>query len=135
PNYFFPALFQVKVKKAIELRIFAFFDLIFCTAFISSRESNKSEIDVRILIAEGKTESYPFLLPASIKEKINSMMKALKLDMASIDLIIDEEGEYVFLDLNPFGQISMLSDSFSHLEKDVVNKVIDYAKRRNNRSE
>jgi hypothetical protein len=43
-------------------------------------------------------------LPAEIERRLGAMMSILGLRYATIDLRLDSEGDYVFLDLNPQGQ-------------------------------
>jgi hypothetical protein len=132
PNDFFPTLFQEKIQKELELRVFVYFEEVYCTAFLVSKDNYEKEVDIRLLISEGKTEPYPFNLPQEVKQKITNLMGKLKLDMASMDFIINEQGEYVLLDLNPFGQISMVSQTcFYDIEKLIALNLINYAKEKN----
>jgi hypothetical protein len=117
-------MFQLEIKKRTELRIFYFLENFYSVASIAN--DINEEVDIRILIAENKIEYYPFDLPKTLKEKIIELMRELDLDMGSLDLIVDNDENYYFIDLNPFGQISMLSSTcFPFIEKDIVFKLIN----------
>jgi hypothetical protein len=121
---FFCSMFQLEIKKRTELRIFYFLENFYSVASIAN--DINEEVDIRILIAENKIEYYPFDLPKTLKEKIIELMRELDLDMGSLDLIVDNDENYYFIDLNPFGQISMLSSTcFPFIEKDIVFKLIN----------
>ncbi len=129
---FFCSMFQLEIEKKTELRVFYFLGNFYSVASISN--DINEEVDIRILIAENKVEYYPFDLPKSIKVKIVELMMELDLDMGSLDFIVDKSENYYFIDLNPFGQISMLSSTcFPYIEKDIVtNLIIQHEKKSKN---
>lgn len=47
-------------------------------------------------------------LPGHIEEKIDEMMRLLGLQFGAIDMILQPDGEYVFLEVNPQGEWGML---------------------------
>jgi D-alanine-D-alanine ligase-like ATP-grasp enzyme len=51
----------------------------------------------------------PITLPADVEEKLDRLFRALDLNTGSVDMIVDEEGEFVFLEINPTGQYSYVS--------------------------
>ena len=123
-DVFFSTKFQEEIQKKTELRIFFFRKKIYTVAALSDHFEN--EIDIRILIAEEKIEYYPFKLSIILKKKLNKLMNLLHLEMASIDIIVDKEDNYYFIDLNPYGQLSMLSlTCFPNIERDIVKKIIN----------
>jgi len=125
PTKFFPSMFQEEVNKKIELRIFVIFTRIFCVAYLD--KSTSSEIDIRLKLAEQVMEPYPYLLPKEIQHKVIGMLALLGLETASIDLVVDTKNRYVFLDLNPFGQASMVSKSgFYQVEKEIAEILINF---------
>lgn len=127
---FYPALFQVKIDKKLELRAFIFLKTFYCVAYIS--KGINSDVDNRVMIAENKVESYPFLLPEVIRNKILNMMSKLDVEVGSIEFIVTNADEYIFLDFNPFGQIGMTSfDTFPHIEQEIAKTLIKHAEEKN----
>ncbi|ULT23576.1 hypothetical protein KUH03_31060 [Sphingobacterium sp. E70] len=60
----------------------------------------------------------PFLLPDALNKKIKILMKELGLCTGSIDMIVSDKDEYIFLEVNPIGQFGMTSIPCNyHIEK------------------
>lgn len=97
-----PTLFQAKVDRLVELRVTVVEDSLFCAA-TEPDYNNQFGTDIR---KEGLTSIsfFPYSLPAEIEVKLRRLMKRLGLSFGAIDLILDESGNYVFLELNPSGQ-------------------------------
>jgi len=104
---FLPSLFQKEIKKKYELRVFYLKGEIFSTVIFSQQKKTAS-VDFR---REGHSIRYlPFSLPEEIKCKINILMEKLNHNIGAIDLIVDTDDNYVFLEINPGGQFSYYSD-------------------------
>ncbi|MEM9261789.1 MAG: grasp-with-spasm system ATP-grasp peptide maturase, partial [Bacteroidota bacterium] len=59
-------------------------------------------------------------------EKLELLMRKLELNTGSIDLMVSEEGEYYFLEVNPGGQFSAPSERANfNLEKRVAETLIE----------
>lgn len=101
----FPIYVQENIHKQYDLRCIVIGNDVFC-AQIESQEYDDSKIDWR----KGKN----FLihkkheLPKDIKEKCIQMTKRLSLNYSAIDLILDKNGQYIFLECNPNGQWAWL---------------------------
>jgi glutathione synthase/RimK-type ligase-like ATP-grasp enzyme len=52
----------------------------------------------------------PFELPADIADKLTGLFAHFELNTGSVDLILDEAGRYVFLEINPTGQYGPLQE-------------------------
>lgn len=50
----------------------------------------------------------PFVLPPAQEEKISRLMQLLGLPFGAIDMIVQPDGQYVFLEVNPQGEWGML---------------------------
>jgi ATP-GRASP peptide maturase of grasp-with-spasm system len=105
---FFPTLFQEQVNKRVELRIFYLAGKCFSMA-IFSQQDEKTQVDFRRYNYIMPNRTAPFKLPAVIEKKIVAFMERIKLNCGSIDMIYTESGEFVFLEVNPFGQFGMVS--------------------------
>jgi len=108
PSKFFPSLFQQMINKIFELRIF-FLKNQFYSAAIFSQQDQKTKVDFRNYNMEKPNRYVPFRLPKCIERKILKLMKKLKIDSCSIDMIVDKNGDYYFLEINPVGQYGMIS--------------------------
>lgn len=108
PLDFFPTLFQKKLEKILELRIFYLNEKFYSMA-IFSQDDQQTEVDFRNYNFEKPNRTVPFSLPIDLQEKLIQLMKTLHLKSGSIDMVLTEEGDYVFLEVNPVGQFGMVS--------------------------
>ncbi len=106
---FFPSLFQEMLDKEIELRIF-FLCGDFYSMAIDSQNDDSTIVDFRNYNMERPNRNTPVKLPNRIEKKLTELMKGLKLNSGSIDMILTKKHEYVFLEVNSIGQFSMVSN-------------------------
>lgn len=97
-----PTMLQEYIEKDIELRVTIIGDKFFTVA-INSQTSDISKNDWRI-IDPSRIEHSEFKLPKDIEEKLTLFNKFYGLDYSGIDLIIDKQGNFVFLECNPEGE-------------------------------
>ena len=99
-----PAIYQKYVEKAFELRITVVGNKIF-TAAMDTQQVEEAQIDWR---AAGDKicciRHQPYDLPPEISAGIRTFMRQAGLQFACIDMIVTPEGDFVFLEANPFGQ-------------------------------
>lgn len=123
PNYFYPSLFQEKIEKKYELRVF-YLDEIFYSMVIFSQKNKFTKVDFRkpaIKSSEPVLRMIPYQLPFQIENKLRHLLKKMKLNTASIDIIIDNLDNYYFLEINPVGQFAMTSYPCNYyLEKKIA---------------
>ncbi len=108
PARFYPSLVQVEIKKKFELRVFYIKDELFAMA-IFSQTDKQTTVDFRKYNNKKPNRTVPFTVPVTVANKIRQLMKLLNLNTGSLDLIVDENDNYVFLEVNPVGQITMTS--------------------------
>lgn len=109
PETFFPSLFQKEIKKKYELRTFIFNNDVY-SMVIFSQTIKDTETDFRKPIySQKKMRMLPFSLPKDIESKLLLLFKKLELNTGSIDLLVDENDNYFFLEINPVGQFAMTS--------------------------
>lgn len=100
PSTFMSSCIQEKLQKAFELRIFFLRDKYYSFAIFSQQDSD-TIIDCR----KGKTVRYvAYEIPKSIEFKLTKLVKQIQLVTGSIDMVVDTDGEYIFLEVNPVGQ-------------------------------
>lgn len=121
PDDFAPTLFQEKINKKYELRVFFINDNFFAMAIFSQLD-NQTNIDFRKYNLKKPNRNVPYNLPICIVDKLNALMLDLNLNSGSIDLLVDHSGNYVFLEVNPIGQFGMVSYPCNYyLEKFLAN--------------
>lgn len=105
---FYPSLFQKKLEKAFELRIFYFDGAFFSTA-IFSQQDEQTKIDFRQYNYENPNRVVPFSLPILIEQRLDKLMNMLKMKSGSIDMVVTVDNEFIFLEVNPIGQFRQVS--------------------------
>lgn len=130
PDVFFPTLFQTMINKDFELRIF-YLEGEFYSMAIFSQNDKTTEIDFRNYNVNKPNRYVPFSLPKKLQNQLHEMMKEIGLNTGSIDMIYDNEGSFVFLEVNPVGQLGMVSENCNYnLERIIAESLI----KRNNGS-
>ncbi|WP_394676801.1 grasp-with-spasm system ATP-grasp peptide maturase [uncultured Sphingobacterium sp.] len=120
PETFYPSLFQVQIKKKLELRVFYIKEIFYAMA-IFSQSDTQTAVDFRKYNNNRPNRTEPYELPEHIKSKLKEMLKKLELNTGSIDIIVDENNQYIFLEINPVGQITMTSKPCNYyLEKKIA---------------
>lgn len=118
---FFPSFVQDNIIKKFELRIFYFKDDFYSMAIFSQLDK-KTKVDFRNYNKEKPNRRVPYKLPTIIKSRLTKLMKKLDLDCGSIDMIVNHDNEYIFLEVNPIGQFGMVSYPCNFkLEKIIAN--------------
>jgi len=117
---FYYSLFQKAIDIKFELRVFFILDEYFACAIFMKE-------DVRNMM--------PYQLPEEILSKLKLLMKDLDLNTGSIDLLIDAELNYHFLEVNPYGQIEWIArECFPSLHYNIASIIkSNYEKAKNNR--
>lgn len=91
--------FQAEIQKAAELRVTVVGNEVFA-AKISS--SSQAEVDSRTYdLAD--TPYTGISLPSEVETKCKSLLSELQIEFGAFDLIQDEHGDLVFLEVNPTG--------------------------------
>jgi ATP-GRASP peptide maturase of grasp-with-spasm system len=100
---FFPSLFQNKIEKVYEIRVFYLVDKIYSVAIFSQRKK-RTAIDYRHYDLANPNRFVPYSLPKEIEEKIHQFMLLIKMTSGSLDFIVTKDGRFIFLEINPVGQ-------------------------------
>lgn len=118
PNEIFPSLFQKKVDKMIELRVF----------FIKNSFSTIAIFNEKTDVRNGDFENYTeFNLPNVIKEKILLLACKLEITTGSIDFLITKKYEFIFLEINVSGVFDMVAKPLNkQLHKQVAIELLKY---------
>lgn len=117
---FSPIMVQEFMKKEYEIRLFFFKEKMYPMA-IFSQNNSKTQVDFRNYDDENPNRCVPVILPKALLKKITAFNKAYGLNTGSIDLIYTKNKEYVFLEVNPQGQLDWLSKNCNYyIEKDIA---------------
>jgi ATP-GRASP peptide maturase of grasp-with-spasm system len=120
PETFFPSLFQEKLDKELDIRVF-FLDGTCYSMAIFSQLDNQTNVDFRKYNKKVNNRNVPYKLPELLEEKIALLMSDLRLNTGSIDIIKTKNGRFVFLEVNPVGQYGMTSIPCNyHLDKKIA---------------
>lgn len=113
--------FEERITKKYELRVFFLNDDFYSMAIFSQKDS-KTEQDFRRYNKVLPNRKVPFKLPYNIEEKLKKLMTELDFNSGSIDLVVNDKNEYIFLEVNPIGQFGMVSFPCNYqLEKKIAN--------------
>lgn len=128
PEQFSPSLLQEKIEKKFELRIFFLNDTCYAMA-IFSQTDKQTQVDYRKYNDEKPNRYVPYLLPIEIEDKLKLLFQNIGLNTGSVDMMVDQEGNYYFLEINPVGQFSMVSIPCNYfLEKKTALYLINHAR-------
>jgi glutathione synthase/RimK-type ligase-like ATP-grasp enzyme len=94
-----PSIIQNYISKKYELRITVVGDKVFSVK-IDSQKNKLTEVDWR----REKLPMEEVQLPNDIEEKCKRLLKELNISFGAIDIIVDKNGNYIFLEINPNGQ-------------------------------
>lgn len=120
-NYEFSlTLFQKKIEKKYEIRVFYMNDYFYSMAILSQK-NQATRIDSRAIEEQDKSRMIPYSLPATIEQKLKELMKKIGINSGVIDVIVTPSNEYVFLEVNPVGHFGLVSYNCNYyLEKKIA---------------
>jgi ATP-GRASP peptide maturase of grasp-with-spasm system len=120
-----PSLLQEKIHKHFEIRVFVMFDRLYSMAIFSQR-NEKTNIDYRNYDDEKPNRMIPYKLPLSIEQKILFFMNKINLNTGSLDLIRTFDGRFIFLEINPAGNIEMIDVNCNYnIDKEIASLIKD----------
>ena len=103
---YFPSLFQENIIKQYEVRVFVLRDRFFGIGMYLPFSSNQS-IDFR-----NNVESLRYFkidLPQIVKLRTIEFMSKMGINTGSFDFVVNENNDYLFLEVNPTGQFDWVS--------------------------
>lgn len=124
PKAFFPSLFQQEIKKEADIRTFYLCGEFYSMA-IKSQSNNQTTTDFRKYLKGIGNRCFPFQLPDNLQGKLHKLMNNIGLETGSLDLIFTQDGQFIFLEVNPVGQFGMTSLPCNYfLEKQIALKLV-----------
>ncbi|HAA13795.1 MAG TPA: hypothetical protein DCE41_19730 [Cytophagales bacterium] len=104
PQRFFPSLIQQKVNVVSELKCLIVGDQLLAVEQLPDKEARGK--DIKEAFRERKVILQPYTLPEEWVDKLLSLAKSFRVDLCSIDVLVTEEGEHYFLELNQDGIVA-----------------------------
>jgi hypothetical protein len=118
-----PTLLQRRVPKEVDLRVTIVGVSVLAVA-LHSQEQQVSAIDCRRDNMRGMRYS-AVSLPPQLAERLVAYVKSYGLVYAAIDLILDPNGRYWFLEINPAGQWAWLEQQIAIPISDALVDALD----------
>lgn len=109
---YFPSLLQNKIDVDFEIRVFVFHEFQEFYAMAIFQSPSEDNCDYRKMTYYNRY--IPYSLPEDVKEKLLLFMGMTQLDTASFDLIKTRKGEFVFLEINPFGSMEIINETYGY---------------------
>lgn len=121
---FYPTLFQEKIIPKYEVRIIFIDNSLYSTAiFHQSKDHGIS--DSRKKSLQDKLNYANVQLPPEIQSKLVKLMADLEINFGSIDMILSEDNNFYFLEVNPYGQYEKYSSINNYnIHKVIAKKII-----------
>lgn len=124
PEIFGYSLFQPLIPKSYEVRSFIYEKNIWSMA-IFSQNSDKTAVDFRNYDQQKPNRRVPIKLDRDVGQKVFTLMSELGLTSGSLDFVVDKEENFWFLEVNPQGQIGMVSTPCNYnIEKTIAKSLI-----------
>ncbi|HEY5125313.1 MAG TPA: hypothetical protein VIK14_16400 [Ignavibacteria bacterium] len=120
----YPTYLQSKIEKKTDIRVTVVGNKTFPAAILS-QEYEETKTDWRKgTKVELKHEIIK--LPEDIENKCILITKKLDLKFGAIDLILNENGEYIFLEINPNGQWAWIEKRLGYrISEEIINLLIN----------
>lgn len=130
PDRIPPSFLQSKIEKNYEVRVFYLDGRFFAWAIIS-QSSIQTSTDYRKYNHQKPNRVVPYSLPADLEQKLLDLFCKIGLNTGSVDLMVDSDNDYYFLEVNPVGQFGALSKLTNYqLEVEIARWLIDHARPR-----
>lgn len=122
----FPIYLQENIHKTCDIRCIVVGSSVFA-ASIDSPNSEDGKVDWRK--ARGYLTHNKIDLPSEIQKRVISLTQRFELTYSAIDLILDTDGEYIFLECNPNGQWAWIENRLGYpISKHIVSLLREVSK-------
>jgi len=105
-----PAIFQQLIEPAAELRITVVGSAVFASRAIVEGVKPSAVQDWHVGYAQGSVRFEAYDLPQAVARCCARLVRNVGLHYGAIDLIVDKQGEYWFIEINPNGQWAFVED-------------------------
>jgi glutathione synthase/RimK-type ligase-like ATP-grasp enzyme len=127
PEKISPSFIQSKIEKQYEVRVF-YLDGRFFSWAIFSQSDTQTRTDYRKYNDQRPNRVVPYVLPETLQQQLIDLFRKIDLNTGSVDLMVDFQGTYYFLEINPTGQFGVLSRATNYqLEAEIARWLINHA--------
>ena len=123
-----PAIYQREIDKAFDVRVSVVGSRCF-TALIASQEFVETEVDWR-RGSDPRVKHIAHELPKDVERQCVAITHHFDLSFSAIDLVLDRNGQYWFLEMNPNGQWAWIEN---RLGLPIARALVDEMERKANR--
>lgn len=125
---FFPSLMQAYIKKKWDIRVFYLDRRLYASVILSQQK--EESVDFRDKGPDHFAHRVvPYNLSPEVERKLRGLMDDLGLNCGSVDLVEDQDGEVIFLEINPIGQFGFISKACNYgLEYRIAKTLCKYEK-------
>jgi hypothetical protein len=103
-----PGIYQRYIEKACDVRVTVIGDRIFALAI--RRSSSGGFVDWRIHAGNPELRAEGIALPSALEARLRALMAELGLVFGCIDLVVDKNGGFHFLEVNQAGQFLFVEE-------------------------
>ncbi|GAB3025681.1 hypothetical protein GCM10027285_04540 [Oleiagrimonas citrea] len=103
-----PGIFQRYIDKTEDIRVTVIGDRIFAVRVL--KQSGAAYLDWRQQVLADETRMETVQLPAAWEERIRRLMKKLGIVVGCADLVVDQQGDMYFLEVNQAGQFLFVEE-------------------------
>ena len=122
-----PSIYQPEIQKVFDIRVIVIRHNVFATA-IHSQEHVETEVDWRAWdMCDFALRHEPIELPTQIADYCRKITEHYGLTYSAIDLILGQDGNYYFLELNPNGQWAWIEHKTGYRIRDAIIDSMGYA--------
>jgi ATP-GRASP peptide maturase of grasp-with-spasm system len=133
PDRLSPCFIQEQILKKFDVRVFFLDGLCYAMAILSQNDE-QTRVDFRQYNRTKPNRAVPYRLPSDVTAKLGRLFERLKLNTGSVDLVVDRQDRFFFLEINPVGVFSMVSEPCNYfLEKQVALTLRQHAARNRSR--
>lgn len=116
-----PVYLQHQIEKQFDIRITVVGNTVYA-ASIHSQGNEESIVDWRKSISP--LDHSRIDLPDHIVSKCLALTKKLNLNFGAIDMILNKEGEYIFLEINPNGQWAWIENRLQYPISEAITNIL-----------
>jgi glutathione synthase/RimK-type ligase-like ATP-grasp enzyme len=103
-----PGIYQRYIEKAFDVRVTVMGSHLFAMSLRHRQEGGF--VDWRIHTNHPELAAEAIVLPSAVESKLRAFMQAMGLVFGCIDLAVDRDGNYFFLEVNQAGQFLFVED-------------------------
>lgn len=117
-----PIYIQPLIRKKADIRVTVVGRKVFC-ALIHSENVSDAISDWRQ--SKQELEYSRHNLPLDLLDKCRMLMKKLDLNFGAIDFVLDQQNQYIFLEINPNGQWAWIEKRLNFKISDAITKILE----------